>query len=321
MITLAAEFYQGEQGKLFRLIRTPEEIHGHILFVAPLFEEANLTRHMITKVANQAYNLGYHSVVYDHFGTGDSEGDLRQSDLRIWQQDIINQLRALKQHTSLPVTLSVSLSAGLLLCADIINEVDYVQCWQVELNGARFVRQLKRIALAADMDNDTAVAKSVVNPQGDKQKVDSQEVTVIAGYEIPNTLLQQLVKQNITIDHLEGQQTLYQSVCHWFEWLSAEQDISSARAKQLSQCQQVFSTKIKFYTINEGKFWQATELINSPQLLAETKQIFHGQLESTYLNGQGMNQEHIPSIQQAENSIVKPIVKSISQENSGTHDA
>jgi len=325
MISLTADFYQGEQGKLFRLIRTPEKIYGQILFVAPLFEEANQTRHIITKVANQAYNLGYRSVVYDHFGTGDSEGDLFQCNLSAWRQDIINQLKAMKQQSSSPVTLSVSLSAGLLLHADIINEVDYVHCWQVELNGARFVRQLKRLALAADMENDTAVEQDVINHQGGKQKIDNpKEVTVIAGYEIPNTLLQQLAEQNISTDRLEGQQCTYQSGCHWFEWLRAEQEISSARAKQLSQCQQAFSTKIKFHSMNESKFWQATELIDSPQLLIDTKQIFHEQLESTYLNAQDINQENTSSIQQAEKSIVKPIAKSIVkstvQDNSGISD-
>lgn len=294
MINLVAHFYQGKQGKLFRLSRTPEKIKGHILYISPLFEEANQTRHMITKVANHAFDLGYQSIVFDHFGTGDSEGELFHCDLTLWQQDIVNQLQEIKRHSDLPITLSVSLSAGLLLCAEILSLVEHVHFWQVELNGARFVRQLKRLALAAGIEKRDRAEHGVVTPE---------EMIAIAGYEIPSGLLQQLAEQDINGANYAEQQ--FELNCCWFEWTPVGQKISAVREKQLTQCQQVFAEKIDFRPMEESKFWQATELVNASQLLTHSIEVFDRQLTSR-------------KVSKRQNS---EVALQVPQDNSGGHDA
>ena len=99
MININAEFFQGTQGKLFRLIRSPKDLQGHVLYLSPLFEQANQTRHMFTRSALNAYEQGLESVVFDHYGTGDSEGELTEASLVLWQQDIVAQLTEIKKRS------------------------------------------------------------------------------------------------------------------------------------------------------------------------------------------------------------------------------
>ena len=134
MNKINAEFIQGTQGKLFRLSRSPERVLGHIVYLPPLFEQANKTRHMLTRSALGLYQHGLESIIVDHYGTGDSEGELHEASLLLWQQDIIAQLTEIKHRSSQPIILSVSLSAALLLNNDILALIDGLLFVQPEFN-------------------------------------------------------------------------------------------------------------------------------------------------------------------------------------------
>lgn len=191
MINCSAEFYQGTKGQLFRLIRTPSKINAHIIYIAPLFEQANQTRHMSTRSAISSYSQGMQSIVFDHFGTGDSAGELIDATLTLWQQDIIVQIKAVKASSSKPIFLSVLLSAALLLNDEVLSLVDGALLVQPDFNGKSFTRQLKRMAIAGNL-----VKKST--SQNNAESLDDSTVD-IAGYQFTQQLFNELTKQNINI--------------------------------------------------------------------------------------------------------------------------
>lgn len=251
MINMQAEFYSGHKGQLFRLIRTPASVNGHLLFVAPLFEQANNTRHMVTKAAIASYDSGYQSIVFDHYGTGDSQGQLADASLSVWQQDIIKQIGELRQISDKPITLSLSLSAALLLTDDMLAMVDSVQLWQPELNGKRFVQQFKRLALAKDLQK----------AKPNSTDTCTSSLMTIAGYTMTHSLLDELAKQVL------GHISQCQADVEWLEWLAANTELTQGRQKQYYALQQACAKQIQLTTLSDEKFWLATELLVSQQLL------------------------------------------------------
>ena len=188
MISTHVEFYQGAKGPLFRIIRTPEHVLAHLLFIAPLFEQANQTRHHITRSAINGYHQGLQTIVYDHYGTGDSAGELVEANLSLWQQDIQRQIEAIKANSAKAIYLSLPLSAVLLLSNEMLTLVDGLILLQPDFNGKRFVHQFKRLALVAKLT------------QADKKhsaEMNGQENLDIAGYTIDKNLLEQLAGQNL----------------------------------------------------------------------------------------------------------------------------
>lgn len=263
MVSTRVEFYQGTKGPIFRIIRTPEQVLAHLLFIAPLFEQANQTRHHITRSAINAYHQGIQSIVFDHYGTGDSGGELIDANLALWQQDILLQLREIKTQSSQAVYLSLPLSAVLLLSDEILSQVEGVILLQPDFNGKRFVKQFKRLALAAQLTKNNKT-------QGDKSKqteTSEQPIIDIAGYQMQPNLLDELAGQNLN--------TLadFYVDCYWFEWQEKSEELSSGRVKQ-QQVAANKNSKLLVEQIDDVKFWQATELQIAPSFLTQEQRVF-----------------------------------------------
>lgn len=257
MINYHAEFFQGTKGQLFRFTRTPRKINAHIIYIAPLFEQANQTRHISTRSATNAYSLGVQSIVFDHFGTGDSAGELIDATLMLWQQDIVKQIRAIKASSSKPIFLSVVLSAALLLNDEIVSLIDGVLFAQPEFNGKSFTRQLKRMAVAGNLVKSTAI-------MSDGNRADGS-IADIAGYQFTQQLFNELAKQNI------NKLSEFNLVCIWFEWLTPGNELTPSRVKSKQDFQLAFP-QTKFVMIDDDKYWQSTELQLAQHFLQQDQQ-------------------------------------------------
>lgn len=276
MISTQVEFYQGTTGRLFRVIRTPEIVLAHLIFIAPLFEQANQTRHHITRSALNAYQQGLQSIIFDHYGTGDSAGELTDTSLALWQQDILKQLTDISVNSRQAIYLSLPLSAVLLLSDEILSQVDGVLLLQPDFNGKRFVQQFKRLALASQLTKHN-------NPQGDKSKyleTSTQQTVDIAGYLMQADLLDQLAGQNIN--------TLadFNIDCHWFEWQKKSEDLSPSRIKQQEAVANK-NNKLFVQKIDDIKFWQVSELQVAQSFLKQEQLVFIKLASSQLLTPKG----------------------------------
>lgn len=262
-VSTQVEFFQGAKGPLFRIIRTPAQIRAHLLFIAPLFEQANQTRHHITRSAINAYHQGIKSIIFDHYGTGDSAGELIDANLCLWQQDILKQLIDIKTSSSQAIYLSLPLSAVLLLSDEILSQINGVILLQPDFNGKRFVQQFKRLALAAQLTKNNMSQSDTLKHAEENE----QNITEIAGYQIQVGLLADIAGQS------SKKLTEFTSHCYWFEWQGASEELSPGRLKQ----QQVLANKNNKLTVtpvDDVKFWQATELQLAKSFLIQEQQLF-----------------------------------------------
>ena len=264
VIATHVEFCQGIKGPLFRLTRTPQSIKAHLLFIAPLFEQANQTRHHITRSAINAYYQEFETIIFDHYGTGDSAGDLNEVDLALWQQDIVKQISVIRTRSAKPIYLSVPLSAILLLTEQVLSDVKGIFLLQPEFNGKRFIQQLKRLAL---------IAKPIVKGNaGENYPVDKTNIE-IAGYHMQAQLLTDIAEQNFV------QLSSFVGECYWFEWLNKDETLNPKKVQQQQNLEHQCST-FQSYLVADMKFWQTSSLTLSANYLEQEKMLF-SQLEGT----------------------------------------
>ncbi len=257
MIVCKAEFWSGPNGLLFRLIRRPKHIRAHVLYVAPLFEEANRTRHVFTRSALAVYNFGYQSYIYDPIGTGDSQGTLAEVSLAMWQQELLAQIIDIKSSSQLPIVLCVAASGALLLTAEIVNAVTGMQLWHPEFDGGKFVRQFKRLALAQDMMKPEKSQQSLTQPYAD-----------IVGYTMKNQLLVDLAHQSIS--HLFTNITRLITKVVWFELYHQQHEpLALVRKKQQDQFTSYYN-QLQIEDLIDNKPWQANELLEAKALIVAT---------------------------------------------------
>lgn len=270
---LCAEFWQGPNGKLFRIKRVPNNPSACILFVPPLFEEMNRHRHVVTRAAIVAYQCGIGSIVYDAFGTGDSQGDLTDVDLSMWQNELLAQIQEIQnesvdntvEKSSINIILCLPGSAALLLSPEIVKSISAIQCWQAEFSGKKFVKQLKRLALAQNLhlskhSQETLAKSSSLENNTNSSSVENERVE-IAGYCMKAQLISALEAQQIdavfntqeALGKPEFKLTLIEFVDE------PENKLALARENQLKKIQQY--CPVTSVIIAEKKYWQATELL------------------------------------------------------------
>jgi exosortase A-associated hydrolase 2 len=263
-IATHVEFCSGIKGSLFRLTRTPQSTKAHVLFIAPLFEQANQTRHHITRSAINGYHQNLETIIFDHYGTGDSAGDLHEVDLVLWQQDIAEQISVIRRRSSKPIYLSLPLSAILLLTTHLLSDVKGIFLLQPEFNGKRFIQQFKRLAL---------VAKSIVKDKVREDVPIGKTNVEIAGYQMQAQLLTDIAERDF------AQLSSFVGECYWFEWLKKDETLNVRKVKQQQSFELQCST-FQSYLVDDIKFWQTSSLTLSTNYLEQEKMLF-SKLEDT----------------------------------------
>jgi len=220
---------------------------GNVIFLQPLFESANINRHVYTQSAILNYHACITSIIYDHYGTGDSEGELIDTNILLWQQDLVVHIQQIKKQSHLPIVIVAFSSATLLLTRAIIELVDHVQLWQPEFSGKRVVKQLKRISLIS----------------GEKKQKASAEYIEIAGYLMKSNLLETLGDLHFSIE----KDMLNKLAC--FDVVEAsDAPLSPSRQSAVNSLLQLGS----YQRIIDHKYWQAAKLVLPKRFLTATSE-------------------------------------------------
>lgn len=235
-------FIQGIKNKLYQISRSPDKPTANVIYVQPLFEAANLNRHVFTRSMIQQYYNGFNAVLYDHMGTGESQGELLSVDFSDWQQDLAQKIEQTRQSNSLPIFLVVFSSGCLLLNDEIVRAVDHIQLWQPEFSGKRLVKQLKRIELLNNHPDDAN---------------DSLFIE-FSGYEFKKSLLSDIQQVELVI----SPDTADKFAC--FDVIdSSDEPKVASRQKYI----QALVTRDNYTRIVDKKYWQSSELSVPQNLL------------------------------------------------------
>lgn len=257
------KFIISELGSLFAMHFSPVIDSPQCILHIPAFaEEMNKSRHMVAMQARMFAEQGYSVLVFDLWGTGDSQGEFSEATWDIWLNNIdiaINWLRE-KQYESISLW---GLRSGALLAMDYLHQyratIDKLICWQPVLNGEQFIMQFLRLRIAAAIMDKNAPQEKTSDLK--KQLLDGNSLEV-AGYQLNPELVNPVMA-------IRAQQLNLKTVkqCHVFELtIGAELEASFALAKWVKVIEQEYMI-VSLDIINGNLFWATQEISESPELI------------------------------------------------------
>lgn len=265
-------FLDTPRRKRFCLYHAPSPQHGcvgAILYVHPFGEEMNMSRRMAALQSRAFADAGYGVLQIDLFGCGDSDGELRDADLGTWRRDLVSAAEWLCKHASPALSLwGLRLGATLALDAICSDSIKAQQCilWQPVIAAHAYMTQFLRLGLASDMMS--AQGQQTRRKQGPRDALLRGETVEIGGYELSPTLV-------TGIDGLDfsGLRSVGLPV-HWFELTPDEQAPMPAVRMNIARAWSEREVDVRPQTVTGPAFWATREVIECPQLIAETTDVF-----------------------------------------------
>ncbi|MBA6412690.1 hydrolase 2, exosortase A system-associated [Parahaliea sp. F7430] len=194
----SAQFIGATGQQIFTLSFQPESAaKAQFVYVPPFAEEMNRCRSWVAGQSRQLAQRGYGCTLFDFRGTGDSDGELINSSLASWFDDMALAVTTVEDAFQQPVILWGLRSGALLAWHYTVRhpaKVDQLLLWQPVLSGQNFVRQLIRQRIAAGLGRERAAESS---DQIKAQWLAGQAVE-IAGYPLGGELMVELQSLEIT---------------------------------------------------------------------------------------------------------------------------
>ena len=194
-------FIDGRAGPLFILYHEPApeaRPRGALILVPPFAEELNRSRHMLAKAARRLAAKGWHVVILDLYGTGDSAGEFVDARWEIWRSDILSVRHWLQNQGHESIGMA-TLRTGSLLAGAVMAEAAWAPLllWQPVLQGKTFLTQFLRVGLAANLNSGGEGSASVGSL---RERLASGEILEIAGYELHPALAEALDAASLAPD-------------------------------------------------------------------------------------------------------------------------
>lgn len=275
---LEAGFLAGGRGELFYLSHTPSAdtpVRGGVLYCHPFAEEMNKSRRMAALQARQLCAHGFHVLLLDQFGCGDSAGDFSEASWDGWLDDLLLAAERLGELTPGPPVLWGTRSGCLLahgLLARGLNVRGLVY-WQPVIRGDAFLNQFLRLRVAADMMG----ARGGETTAGLRSQLAGGEALEVAGYTLSPALAEGLAQTALA-------STPSSPLC-WLEVSAGAEPALSPVGRRITDTWAGDGATVEAHAVAGEPFWTTQEVGEAPALLDCTTAFLLG-LEATEWNRQ-----------------------------------
>lgn len=269
-VTLQPQFVQAQAGRLFTLLYQPAVavVSDVIVLLPPFGEEMNKSRRQISMQARQWCELGYPVLVFDLFGTGDSEGDFGAASINFWQQNINDIMRWLKTQGYTSATLW-ALRFGALFVPTILRTpvlpINRVVLWQPVTSGKQAINQFLRLQAAANLLG----AKHGPSVTQLKESLNAGQTVEVAGYRISADLYRESVELDLTMTGGPVSSTI-----EWLQIVSGAQVSLPPLAARLIEQWRGSGIRVRGHVIQGEPFWSTVELTVVPELVTSTTRLW-----------------------------------------------
>jgi exosortase A-associated hydrolase 2 len=220
----------------------------------------NRSRRMVALQARQLVETGVRVIVFDLFGTGDSEGDFGDARWERWLEDVSTIASwARGERSSL---LAIRLGALLALEAAAEGGFHSAVLWHPCVSGNTYLRQFLRLRMAEKLINERPDAESV---SALLARFTQGEAVEVAGYELAAPLA--LAIQARSFGDLTPQRI---SALHWFDVVAADGDPLSAATAATVERWAAAGVGVEAAAVRGEPFWSVQEITVAPLLLEAT---------------------------------------------------
>jgi exosortase A-associated hydrolase 2 len=258
--------FLGEEGKRHFTIQfsTVDNPKAHIVFIPPFGEEMNRCRSLVATQSRAFARAGYSCTLLDFYGTGDSQGQLCDSSLHIWQENIQLTIDTLQQEVAAPLILWGLRSGGLIalnFASNTSSSVQDIILWQPVSSGALYITQMLRQRVASLMVRDLPpeTTKEI------RQRLEHGELVEIAGYTVGGELV-----RGIEAIDISGMTSLCTGNIYWLEHvIEAGKAIGRGSRRGVDQLIEA-GNHVAVTTFCDPPIWLIHERDFAPELLAAT---------------------------------------------------
>lgn len=229
------------------------------LLVPPFAEEANKTRHLVTRQARKLAATGVAVFLVDLYGTGDSAGEFADATWQRWCDDVTGAadwLRAAGYEVIVPVC--VRLGAALALSAGLLAKPNPVVLWQPVFSGRSYFNQFIRLRLAGGLTDGNRLSRADLEAE-----LARGGYLDVAGYRLNSALIEALQSIEPPADPPQGP-------IAWFEVASAVQPALSRAARQTVASWRDCGAELTATAVTGDPFWATQELGFAPDLVDAT---------------------------------------------------
>lgn len=272
-------FFAGPAGDLFALYyppHTPTSRSRHdVVLVPPFAEEMNKSRRMLALQARALNALGYGVLMFDFYGTGDSQGDFGQATLDIWRGD----LRAAHAWLGLQGAERISVLAlrfGALLAMELAHEagvsLESAVLWQPVVSGEGMMTQFLRLRVAAGMMGSGVDKEST---QGLRAQLAQGEFIEVAGYTLAPALVTAIDALQFAAPRAGNSISV-----EWLDMALQEDRPLSPASQRMVDSWRSHGVDVRATVVVGEPFWSSPEITLAPKLLQTTSSFFRERVGS-----------------------------------------
>ncbi len=266
------EFIDSPQGRIFVIHHHPQsDVRGGVLLVPPFAEEMNRSRRMMTLVAEALAMRGFHVVLPDLYGTGDSEGDFSEASWQGWVQQLEATMDATKQRFAVQCDALLGIRSGALLSLALLqlkSDIKKLILWQPVIDGAVYLNQFLRLRLAADMLQGNGNKES---GQALKQRLSSGECVEVAGYGLTSAVSDGLAAASFkAIDA-----ALLPSV-YWIDLVASAEMTPPVPHQKCVEAWREQGVDVRYQHVIGDSFWTSVETLVVPDVLSLSVRFIEG---------------------------------------------
>ncbi len=270
---ITADFLDSPQGRVFVIHRYPQfprASHGVVL-VPPFAEEMNCSRRMLTLLAEALASCGYHVVLPDFYGTGDSEGDFSEASWSGWLEQLDCCVADMQNNYGVSHYSLIGGRVGALLLADYMRQFrpcpEKLVLWQPVIDGEAYLKQFLRLRLAYDM----LTGEGGENTGSLIQSLADGGVVEVAGYGLTSAVadgLSSSALRNTVADRLP--ETL------WIDLIASNTSKPPLFNRNLVAAWLETGAQVKHLLVVGESFWNSGEVVVNPEFVAKIVNFIKG---------------------------------------------
>jgi exosortase A-associated hydrolase 2 len=238
-----------------------------MLVLPPFAEEMNKSRRMMALAAEAYCATGRSALIVDLYGTGDSEGDFRESSVGQWFADLCIVMDWLAGEGFHDVDV-LAVRAGALFFPPECTESGLcfrrLALWQPVSKGKQVVSQFLRLRNAGAI-----VGKAQQSESDPKTELQESGYVEIAGYDLSRTLVDELTALDLADVLGLGWES-----ARWFDIVAGPGAGLTPAASRTVAMATGLGIAIDARAVPGDPFWATPEIAEVPQLVEETMEFF-----------------------------------------------
>lgn len=261
-------FHDFNGRRLFGLEVVPTgPCRGAVLYLPPFAEEMNRLRSHVATQARALAAAGWHCLLLDPYGTGESDGRIIDADWDTWRADAGEAGRWLAQTTGQSLTLW-GVRTGALLAAEVAASSPPLAArllfWQPVLDGKLFLNQYLRLRIASQMVNDTERETTDTI----RARLAAGEVLEVAGYPLTAAVADGMASRKLS-DAL----TRSTLPIAWAEVVAKPDQPLSVPSRKLVDSLQAAGRHVDVEAVACPMVWQVHERVDAVELIQATSRL------------------------------------------------